>query len=116
MIWVEAVLFFGGLTRGNGIVFVDEATEVKRFSVYHDDGPPFFMAFVPVDTSMTGSICDVEFLVEAVGSVSDVANVFDSVVTTVLVFVVNNLRRPLSVYDEPNDSVSFVSFAVDADS
>lgn len=99
VIWVEAVLFFGGLTRGNGIVFVDETTELYCLPVDHDFSSPSFFPFVPRDTGMTGSVCYVEFLVETVNAVCDIAEVFDAVITAVLVFVVDDVSRPLAVND-----------------
>lgn len=116
VIWVEAVLFFSGLTCGNGIVFVDETPELYCLPVDHDFSSPSFFPFVPVDTGMTGSVCYVEFLVEAVNAVCDIAEVFDAVIGFVLVFMVDDVCWPLAVNDEPNDSVRFVSFPIDTDS
>ncbi len=116
MILVEAVLFFGGLTRGNGIVFVDETAEIDFLAVYHDLSIPSVSAFFPRDTGMSGGIRYMEFLIEAIVTVSDIAQVFDTVIGFVLILVVDDVCRPLAVNDEPNDSVRFVSFPIDTDS
>lgn len=56
-----------------------------------------------------------KFLVEAVFAVWNVSEIFDSVVAVVLVLVVYFVSRPDAMYDEPDESVGFVSFSVDAD-
>lgn len=56
------------------------------------------------------------FLVEAVFAVCDVAEVFDPVIEFVLVDVVDDVSGELAVDDEPDESVSFVSFPIDTDS
>lgn len=77
-----------------------------------DFGSPSVLSFVPSDASVSGSVCAVKFLVEAVFAMSDIAKVFDFVVEFVSVDVVDAVIRELSVNDKPDDSVDFVPFSV----
>lgn len=65
---------------------------------------------------MSRSVCDVSLLIEAINAICDVSEVFDAVVGIVLVFVVDDVCRPCSMYYQPDNPVCFVSFSIDADS
>lgn len=65
---------------------------------------------------MSGGVCSVQFLIEAVFAVCDITKVFDPVVARVLVLVVDFVSWPMPVNDEPDKSVGFVSFPIETDS
>lgn len=85
------------------------------FAMQHDSCSPSVSFCFVVDANVSGRVCDVEFLVEAVFAVGDVAQVFDTVVGVITVDVVDLVCGPDALDDEPDEPMSFVPFSVDAD-
>ena len=115
VVGVESVFLFGLFSGGDSVVFVFESAEWYLLPADFNDCLPFLEFFVPVDADCSGSVIAGFWLVFGVDRLRYVAEVVDSVVEFVLVFVVDGVRRPVSVNDEPDDYMGIVRDSVDSD-
>jgi hypothetical protein len=116
-----AVIWAKTMLKQYGVSFCDSFSNIgKKTTIFHlskksDLNHPFFGSNVPVDSGYPALIVNAFSTITAIYYVRDIAQVFNAIIKSVAVNMVDVICRHFAVIDKPNKPVNKEVFSVNAD-
>lgn len=112
MIFVVTVFLLGHFSNAYSLIKIDIVTEVNKFPSFRNVAHPPFSWFVPVNTSSARCVIFIHSFVFHVPTTINKPKVFDSVITSDPINMIDLCFREASVVVQPSKSMRVVRCAI----